>query len=74
MTMYYLSQLEDLAKIVKVHDELTSSDYFLQNSPVLDAEGELAGFITDDLGGSYHYREATEADRIWWSYRPRGLA
>lgn len=42
---------------------------YVQFVPVIIYD-DLCGFINDEVGGAYSYEEATEAERIWWSYRP----
>lgn len=32
--------------------------------------GELVGFISDQIGDEYSYREASQAEALWWSQRP----
>ena len=43
---------------------------YVQFVPVL-LEDDLCGFLTDEVGGSYQYSEATETQRAWWKARPK---
>lgn len=42
---------------------------YVNHVPVIMC-GELVGFISDDLGGVYHYDQATGPEQEWWDKRP----
>ena len=42
---------------------------YVQFIPVL-LGGDLCGFLTDEIGGSYQYADVTDVQREWWKSRP----
>lgn len=45
------------------------SEVYTNDIPVL-YDGDLAGFLRDEIGGDYNYVPATEKDQEWWALRP----
>lgn len=51
------------------HDSDIEDEVYVDRAPVFYSQ-ELVGFIFDDIGGVYHYEEATGPEKEWWDKRP----
>ncbi len=63
----YVKALNGAAKATENGDQMLTP--YVNNVPVLLEDG-LCGFITDEIGGIYQYREATDEDLEWWALAP----
>lgn len=63
----YVTALNHASESIDEKDGLTPYVNFI---PVL-IDNELCGFLNDEIGASYQYREATAQEREWWTKRPR---
>lgn len=62
----YVQALNAAAKDIVEMEDMTP---YVNHIPVLLSD-ELSGFLIDEIGGVYSYREADENDRAWWAMRP----
>ena len=65
-----LTYVQAMNKATNSIDEKAGLTPYLQFLPVI-LEGDLAGFLVDEVGGSYQYVEATAEERSWWASRPK---
>lgn len=63
----FVEALNTAAKTLEAADPDLSC--YVNHVPVL-MESELCGFIVDEIGGLYSYRDATAQERVWWENRP----
>lgn len=63
----YIVALNSVTAEVEEKDGMTP---YLHSVP-LCMEGDLVGFLRDEIGGAWSYHEATEAERVWWAAKPR---
>lgn len=74
----YADQIAEIARITKALDSLeegfpTGKDADMipyANFVPIIIYGDLAGFITDEIGGVYSYWEANAEWREWWAKKP----
>lgn len=65
-----LTYLEALNKACQSVDESKGTIPYLDLVPVV-LEGELCGFLTDEIGGEFCYEAATPAQQEWWKAFPK---
>lgn len=52
-----------------VEKDIPADAAYLANVPVC-MDHELVGFLVDEVGGVWSYRDADDDDRAWWADRP----
>ena len=64
-----LAYVQALNKAADSIDEQPGMTPYVNHIPVI-VDDATVGFLVDEIGGRYSYREATDADHEWWDARP----
>lgn len=64
-----VAYIEAINAVCATIDEKDGLTPYLDRVPVL-LDGELCGYLQDEVGGEYTYLPAEENDRAWWDNRP----